>query len=50
MESLPLRFRIAKWIMDHRRTVSIAFVVVTLGFMAGFPRVQIKTIFKDLLP
>ncbi len=50
MESLPLRFRIAKWIMDNRRLVSVAFVIVTLGFMAGFPRVQIKTIFKDLLP
>jgi predicted RND superfamily exporter protein len=46
----PLRFRLAAWIMKHRLGVLIGFVVVTLGFMAGFPGVQIRTIFKDLLP
>jgi uncharacterized protein len=50
MNDLPFRFRLAKWIMDRRRAVSIAFVLVTLAFVAGFPRVEIRTIFKDLLP
>ncbi|GAC1623438.1 MAG: MMPL family transporter [Nevskia sp.] len=50
MDNLPFRFRLAKWVMDRRGSVSIAFVVITLAFAAGFPRVQIKTIFKDLLP
>lgn len=30
--------------------VSIAFIVVTIAFAIGIPGVQIKTIFKDLLP
>lgn len=46
----PLRFRLAKWIMDRRGPVLIAFILVTLAFMAGIPRVQIKTVFADLLP
>lgn len=50
MTDLPFRFRLAKWIMDRRGAVAIAFVLVTLGFVAGFPRVEIRTIFKDLLP
>src|ERR1700757_3807224 len=50
MTDLPFRFRLAKWVMDRRGAVSIAFVVITLAFMAGFPRVEIRTIFKDLLP
>ena len=45
-----MRFRLAKWIMDHRGSVGIAFILVTLGFMIGLPHVQIRTIFKDLLP
>jgi predicted RND superfamily exporter protein len=45
-----MRFRLARWIMDRRGAVGIAFIVITLGFMAGFPRVQIRTVFKDLLP
>src|SRR5882757_5229205 len=49
-KDLPFRFRLAKWIMDRRGAVLIAFIVVTLGFAAGFPRVQIRTVFKDLLP
>jgi predicted RND superfamily exporter protein len=47
---VPFRFRLAKWIMDRRGKVLIAFGIVTLAFMAGFPRVEIRTIFKDLLP
>jgi predicted RND superfamily exporter protein len=50
MNELPFRFRLAKWIMDRRVGVSIAFVIITLAFIAGFPRVVIRTIFKDLLP
>jgi uncharacterized protein len=46
----PLRFRLAAWIMRYRGPVLIGFVLVTLAFMAGFPRVEIRTIFKDLLP
>ncbi|MGQ0698839.1 MAG: efflux RND transporter permease subunit [Panacagrimonas sp.] len=46
----PLRFRIAAWVMNHRGSVLIAFVLITLAFMAGFPRVEIRTVFKDLLP
>ncbi|MBI4695686.1 MAG: MMPL family transporter [Gammaproteobacteria bacterium] len=45
-----MRFRLAAWIMAHRASVGIAFILVTLAFMAGFPKVQIRTIFKDLLP
>jgi len=50
MSTLPFRFRLAKWVMDRRGLVSIAFGIITLGFLAGFPRVEIKTVFKDLLP
>ena len=50
MSQLPFRFRLAKWIMDRRGLVSIGFIVITLAFLAGFPRVQVRTVFKDLLP
>lgn len=36
--------------MDRRGAVLIFFLAVTLGLGAGIPRVEIKTIFKDLLP
>ena len=45
-----MRFKLAKWVMDHRASVGIAFILVTLAFAAGLPRVDIRTIFKDLLP
>ncbi len=45
-----MRFRLAAWVMRHRAGVGIAFIIVTLAFMAGFPRVQIRTVFNDLLP
>ena len=35
-----MRFRLAKWIMQHRASVGIAFIIVTLIFMAAFPRVD----------
>ena len=45
-----MNFRIANWIMQRRGAVAIAFILITVAFMAGFPRVQIKTVFNDLLP
>ena len=45
-----MNFRLAKWIMDHRVSVGIAFIIVTMAFMVGIPHVQIRTVFKDLLP
>jgi len=36
--------------MERRAAVALVFLLVTLCFVAGLPRVQIKTIFKDLLP
>lgn len=45
-----MRFKLAKWIMDHRAAVGFAFIIVTLAFAAGIPKVEIRTIFKDLLP
>jgi predicted RND superfamily exporter protein len=45
-----MRFKLAKWVMDHRASVGIAFILVTLAFAAGIPKVEIRTIFNDLLP
>ncbi|MEM7467554.1 MAG: hypothetical protein AAF387_11830, partial [Pseudomonadota bacterium] len=45
-----MRFVIARWVMKHRALVLGAFALVTLLFMAGLPRVDIRTIFNDLLP
>ena len=45
-----MRFVIARWVMKHRALVLGVFVLVTLLFMAGLPRVDIRTIFNDLLP
>jgi len=36
--------------MAHRAAVGIAFILITLGFSAGIPGVEIRTIFNDLLP
>ena len=47
---LSLRFRIAKWVMTHRKFTWAVFMLITLGFAAGLPHVQLKTIFSDLLP
>ena len=47
---LELRFRIAMWVMRHRGLSAAVFAVITLGFAAGLPGVQLKTIFSDLLP
>ena len=45
-----MNFRLAHWIMARRGAVSIAFLLLTLVFMGGLPTVQIRTVFKDLLP
>jgi len=45
-----MNFKIAKWIMDHRASVGIAFILVTIGLSIGIPKVEIRTIFKDMLP
>ena len=48
MESL--RFRFAHWLIVHRAKAAIFFAIVTLAFAAGLPRMDIRTIFADLLP
>ncbi|AXQ28525.1 RND transporter [Solimonas sp. K1W22B-7] len=45
-----LRFRIARWVIEHRLLMAWLFALVTLGFAAGLPGLTIKTIFSDLLP
>ena len=45
-----MRFVISRWVMKHRALVLAGFILVTLLFMAGLPRVEIRTIFNDLLP
>jgi len=44
------RARLARWVMRHRRSSLVAFVLVTLVFAIGIRNVEIKTIFSDLLP
>lgn len=45
-----MRFRLARWIMQHRGIVSIGFLLITLAFAGGFRHVDIRTVFNDLLP
>ena len=45
-----MRFVIARWVMKHRALVLGVFILITLLFLAGLPRVDIRTIFNDLLP
>lgn len=46
----PLRVRFARWTLAHRKTALLAFGLLTVFFAAGIPRVQLKTVFSDLLP
>jgi predicted RND superfamily exporter protein len=45
-----VRFSIARWIVSRRAPIGIFFILVTLAFAAGMPRLDIRTIFADLLP
>ena len=45
-----MRFRLARWVMKYRAGVGIAFILITLASVSGFPNVEIRTIFNDLLP
>jgi uncharacterized protein len=45
-----LRFRIAAWVLAHRKLSWAFFIVVTAFFTLGLPKVQLRTIFSDLLP
>lgn len=45
-----LRYRVASWVMSHRRLMGAAFLAVTLFFAAGLRHVELRTVFSDLLP
>ena len=45
-----LRFRLARWVLAHRKISWAFFVLVTLFFGAALPSVKLETIFSDLLP
>ncbi|MGB1562594.1 MAG: efflux RND transporter permease subunit [Sinimarinibacterium flocculans] len=45
-----LRNRLAAWTIAHRRGVGIAFILMTVFFAVGMTRLDIRTIFADLLP
>lgn len=46
------RFRLwfAQFVLRHRRAALTVFGLITLFFAAGLPRVELRTIFSDLLP
>jgi len=44
------RYRVAGWVMRHRRATAVGFLVVTAIFAMGIRNVQIQTILSDLLP
>ncbi|MDN5873089.1 MAG: efflux RND transporter permease subunit [Sinobacteraceae bacterium] len=44
------RFRMAHWVVVHRRLLGVLFVLITIGFSFGLPNVQLKTIFNHMLP
>ena len=45
-----LRFRLARWVMQHRGLAWVVFAIITAGFAVGLRDVELKTIFSDLLP
>ncbi|MAA74872.1 MAG: RND transporter [Salinisphaeraceae bacterium] len=44
------RHKFAGWVLEHRGLAYLIFGAITLFFAAGLPRVQIETVFSDLLP
>lgn len=45
-----LRLRLAQWVLAHRKFSFAFFIAVTTFFAAGLHKVQLETIFSDLLP
>ena len=45
-----MRAKIAYWVMKYKGLVSLLFLAITIGFMFGIPKVDIRTVFLDLLP
>jgi uncharacterized protein len=45
-----MRFKIAEFVMKHRGAVLFGFLVITMLFTLGISRVDIRTVFNDLLP
>ena len=45
-----LRYRIARWVMQHRAATWAVFAVITAIFALGLRNVELRTIFSDLLP
>jgi predicted RND superfamily exporter protein len=45
-----MRAKIAHWVMHNRFLVVCLFVLATLLFSLGLPKVDIRTVFNDLLP
>ncbi|PTU30947.1 efflux RND transporter permease subunit [Stenotrophobium rhamnosiphilum] len=45
-----LRLRLAQWVLAHRGFSFAFFIVVTAFFAAGLHKVELRTIFSDLLP
>ncbi|MGB1562588.1 MAG: efflux RND transporter permease subunit [Sinimarinibacterium flocculans] len=46
----PLRLRLARWTLAHRKAALLVFVLLTVFFALGLPRVQVKTVFSEMLP
>ncbi len=45
-----MRFKIAHLVMKYRVPVCGLFLLITVGMCMGIPKVEIRTIFNDLLP
>lgn len=45
-----LRTRLAKWTIAHRLGVGLTFIAITAFFAVGMAKLDIRTIFADLLP
>ena len=45
-----IRYRISAFTMRHRWLSLALLTAITAGFSLGLPRVELRTIFSDLLP